>query len=71
MLPRIDAEERLSHIDSSAVAFGSLEQRDSQKVIRQLEEQRDGVSRKPSKATPDELAAMGIAVSFQQEQANG
>ena len=62
MLPRIDAEERLAQIDTSAVAFGSLESKDAEKVLSRLEEMRDGCKRVPVKASPEALAAMGIAI---------
>jgi len=67
MLPRLDAEERLSNIDTNAVSFGALQPDDAERVIARLECTRDGVVMelpKPVVASPDQLGGIGIGVTI-------
>jgi hypothetical protein len=61
MMPRIEAGERLAAINDRAAAAGNLKQAVSDRLMRRLEEARDGVGRQTAKATPAVLAGMGIA----------
>lgn len=75
MLPRLDAEERLANIDVQALAFGSLQEEDADRILTRLQCARDGIvpeQPKPSVPTPEALAAIGISVTIMEEApANG
>lgn len=63
MLPRIDAGERMARITDGAVAAGSMERGDTEKIMRGLTDAESGERRKAAKASPGALAGMGISVS--------
>lgn len=60
MLPRLLAEERLTAIDTTALAYGRFRKLDEQRAIAQLQRATTG----PRKVKPslEQIAAMGIAV---------
>jgi len=64
MLPRLQAEEQLARIRAGALASGVGEKRDRDRALAALERQAKGPAArsKPKKASPADLAAMGIAV---------
>lgn len=70
MLPRLDAEERLANVDVQALAFGSLQPEDADRILMHLQCARDGIvpeQPKPSVPTPEALAAIGISVTIVEE----
>ncbi|MGR4892286.1 hypothetical protein ACIPPQ_14760 [Sphingopyxis sp. LARHCG72] len=72
MLSRLDAEERLANIDVQALAFGALKEEDADRILTQLQCARDGIVPEPLKptiATPEALAAIGIGVTIVDEGA--
>lgn len=63
MLPRLQAEEQLARIGATALGMGGGEKRDRDRAIAALEKQARGpVAKRPKKARPADLAAMGIAL---------
>ncbi|WP_110753412.1 hypothetical protein [Phyllobacterium leguminum] len=62
MLPRLEAEEQLMRIAAASLGSGQVKQRDARRAIDQLERAVHGGRRATAKATPDMLAAIGIAV---------
>lgn len=67
MMPRLQAEERLSTITVIAAGNGCLDRRDHHRVISRLEEAARVEKPKRQKAGPAMLAAMGISVSMPEE----
>lgn len=61
MLPRLQAEENLSAFNIGMLSSGYADKKDVTKGINRLEKIAGGGRRKPLKATPETLAAMGIA----------
>jgi hypothetical protein len=62
MLPRIDAEERLKAIESTALGGGHVEKHEARKATRELVRIASGRRGRAVKATPEMLASAGIAV---------
>ncbi|MBC2858725.1 hypothetical protein [Stappia sp. 28M-7] len=63
MLPRLQAEERLVGIDTVALGSGQVKSADARSAMRDLERAANGGRRRRAvKASPQQLAAMGIAV---------
>lgn len=68
MLPKLQAEEQLAAISAASIGGGHVKPADSRRAIRDLERAANGGRRRRAmKATPEVLAAMGIAVIKQQE----
>lgn len=67
MLPKLQAEEQLAAISAASIGGGHVKPADSRRAIRDLERAANGGRRRAMKATPEVLAAMGIAVIKQQE----
>lgn len=62
-MAKIEASEVLSSITAFAVGGGNLKKTDSTKIINELQRTAQGTAaRKRNKATPQQLAAMGIKV---------
>lgn len=70
MLPRLEAERQLSSIQAMAAAFGSMKKPDQQRYLGRLQRLAEGGMARPVKATPELLAAMGVAVVIE-EAGNG
>ncbi len=63
MLPRLEAEERLTAIDDVAIGGGRLEPRQMRRAIQQLERaRRGGRHARAPRATPMALGGMGIGL---------
>ena len=81
MLPRLQAAEQLDRVRAGALAFGGYEKHDARALLDELHSRAAGhfageaeAGRKPRKAGPEALAAMGIGMivmpPVQQEQAD-
>jgi hypothetical protein len=67
MLPRLTAEESMLTRERLAVGTGALRKDDAQRIVKDWERQAHGGRRpkvKAAKANPEDLAAMGIAVTY-------
>lgn len=65
MLSRIRAEERLDCINDQSLAMGHLAKDDQRRMIGLLERAARGGERpKPVRATPEQMANMGIGVTI-------
>ncbi|WP_048648945.1 hypothetical protein [Nitratireductor soli] len=62
MLPRIQADEQLMAISVTALGGGKAKRADARTAIQRLERIAGGGRRAVKAATPDMLAAVGIAV---------
>jgi len=71
MLPRLEAERQLGDIQATAAAFGSLKKGDQKRYLARLQRLMEGARKAAVKATPEVLAAMGVAVVIEGEQPNG
>lgn len=68
MLPRLEAQEMLDAVTVAALGGGNSDRKDREKALDALRlRARGGVREKAAKAQPQDLAAMGIAVT----QGNG
>lgn len=61
MLPRIEAEVTLGDIQAMGAAFGGMKRSDRERYLGRLQRIAQGEGR-PAKASPQALAAMGVAV---------
>lgn len=61
MLPRLEAERELASINAMGAAFGGMSRGDRQRYVGRLERIAQGGGQ-PARATPEALAAMGVAV---------
>jgi hypothetical protein len=62
MLPRLEAQRELADISAMSVAFGGMRSEDRRRHLGQLRRIAMGGPGGVLKATPQSLAAMGIAV---------
>lgn len=63
MLPRLEAQERLTAINTAALAAGAGEPLDRARFFADLERKASGAGpERAQKAEPSDLAGMGIAV---------
>lgn len=60
----------MGSVQAMAAAFGTMKRADQQRYLSRLQRLMEGTSPR-AKATPELLAAMGIAVVIEGEQANG
>lgn len=65
MLPRLHAEEQLSAIEATGLASGNFEAHDARTMTEKLRQTAGGRAHAASakRAEPDQLAAMGIAMT--------
>lgn len=61
MLPRLEAERELGSINVMTIAMGGASGQDRDRYVARLERLARG-GKRPPRATPETLAAMGIAV---------
>lgn len=61
MLPRVEAERALADINAMTAAFGGMRRTDRQRYVGRLQRAAQGGGA-PARATPETLAAMGVAV---------
>lgn len=61
MLPRLEAERELADIGAMSAAFGGMKRGDRQRYVGRLTRAAQGGGQ-PMPATPQALAAMGVAV---------
>ena len=63
MMPRLHAEEALSHIETTAIGTGSMRKDSLRRAVAAIERTAQGERRpKAVRATPEMLAAMGIGI---------
>ncbi len=62
MLPRLQAEEQIMAINAGRLGSGWVEKSEARRAVSRLESIAGGGRRQAVKATPDMLAAAGIAV---------
>jgi hypothetical protein len=62
MLPRLEAERELASINAMSAAFGGMSRGDRQRYVGRLAKAAQGGGQQPQRATPETLAAMGVAV---------
>lgn len=61
-MPRIQADEQLLKISVTALGGGHVKRHEARRAIQRLERLANGGRQQAVKATPQMLAAMGIAV---------
>lgn len=62
MLPQLEAQRELADINAMSAAFGGMRQMDRRRFIGRLERMARGGRTAARPATPEGLAAMGVAV---------
>jgi hypothetical protein len=62
MLPRLQAQEQIMAINAARLGSGWVDKKDARRVLSRLERIAEGGRKRAVKATPDILAAAGIAV---------
>ncbi|RVI59107.1 hypothetical protein CN180_13755 [Sinorhizobium medicae] len=62
MLPRIQAQEQIMAINAARLGSGWVDKKDARRALSRLERLAEGGRTKAVKASPDMLAAAGIAV---------
>jgi hypothetical protein len=69
MLPRLEAQRELASINAMSVAFGGASRFERERYLGRL--QRDAQGAEVARATPETLAAMGVAVVVVPADAGG
>lgn len=62
MLPRLQAEERLTSIDNVALGSGALDEKSTKRAIADLERAADVKRARPARANSAALAKAGIGI---------
>lgn len=62
MLPRLQAQEQIMAINAARLGSGWVDKKDARRALSRLERIAEGGRVQAVKATPDMLAAAGIAV---------